>query len=235
MIDDTSATSVVTAAAFCPHPPLLIPALGAAEPVVVRDVAMAAVRWLAEQEIDRLVVLGAGETPRCFSAGAIGTFAGFGVDYTVQLPGPADPTAGRLPLSLAVGAWLLSQTVWSGSVIALECGPDGAVPAFPRGARDGLLVMGDGSARRSEKAPGWLDPRAFDFDHAVGTALGSGDVAALAVDLVLGAELLAAGAPAWSAASRLLAGRQWEANVCYDDAPYGVGYLVATWQARQRP
>ncbi len=73
----------------------------------------------------------------------------------------------------------------------------------------GLLVMGDGSARRTEKAPGWLDERAAGFDAAASAALAAGDPALLARGAIceLGAQLLAAGAPAWRAASRLLAGR----------------------------
>jgi hypothetical protein len=40
--------------------------------------------------------------------------------------------------------------------------------------------MGDGSARRSEKAPGHLDPAAAPFDAAVAAALAAGDTTALA-------------------------------------------------------
>jgi hypothetical protein len=218
----------VVAAAFCPHPPLLVPAVGAAEPVSVRAAAVAAVQWLCEQPFDQLVLLGSAEVASVFAEGGVGSFAGFGVDFAVRLPGATG--ASRLPLPLAVGAWLLSEVGWSGPVVGMTSDPGGALPAAATSGSVGLLVMGDGSARRTEKAPGWLDERAAGYDQAVRAALAGGEPGALAVDLALGAELLAAGAPAWVAAARLLAGRRWNAQVSYDDAPYGVGYLVATWQ-----
>jgi hypothetical protein len=222
------AVTEIAAAAFCPHPPLLVPAVGAQEPVAVRAPALAAVRWLVDQSIDQLLLLGSGEAATLFPAGAQGSFAGFGVDFTVRLPG--GPSVSQLPLSLAVGAWLLSEVGWTGPVIAVSCDAAGELPAgVATTGRIGLLVMGDGSARRTEKAPGWLDERAGDYDAAVSTALADGEPKALDSDLALGAELLAAGAPAWAAAAGLLGGRRWHATVSYDDAPYGVGYLVATW------
>ncbi len=172
-----------------------------------------------------------------WGAGARGSFRGYGVDAQVQLPGgPANGgNETPLPLPLAVGAWLLDEAGWRGPTTGVTCDPRGALPQ-PLAALFadpvGLLVMGDGSARRTEKAPGWLDPRAAGYDAAVSAALASGDPQQLSTDLALGADLLAAGAPAWHAASRLLSGPVWSAGVSYDDAPYGVGYLVATWSAR---
>ena len=89
--------------------------------------------------------------------------------------------------------------------------------------------MGDGSARRTEKAPGWLDERAAASTPRSARRLRPGIPSALAVDLALGAELLAAGAPPWAAAAGLLAAGAGTARLSYDEAPYGVGYLVATW------
>jgi hypothetical protein len=223
----------VIAAAFCPHPPLLVPAVGAGEPVAVREPAIAAVQWLCDQGIDRIVLLGSADTATLYPDGSAGSFLGFGVDYTVRLTGPESSPV--LPLSLTVGGWLLQEAGWNGQVVAVSCDPSGVLPAeIPASGRVGLLVMGDGSARRTEKAPGWLDERAAGFDAGVSRALSEGNPEALAGDLVLGAELLAAGAPAWSAAAGLLAGRTWRAGVSYDEAPYGVGYLVATWSIPAR-
>ena len=222
----------VIAAAFCPHPPLLVPAVGAGEPVDVRQAAVAAVRALVAQPITRLVVIGSGASAAGFPSGATGSFAGYGVDLTVRLPGGTGappPEVARLPLSLAVGAWLLAEVGWSGPATALACDPAGRLPAWEPADGDGLLVMGDGSARRSEKAPGWLDERAASYDAAVRTALADGNPDGLVTDLGLGADLLAAGAPVWSAAAQLLAGVRWAGQVGYDAAPYGVGYLVANW------
>jgi hypothetical protein len=95
----------------------------------------------------------------------------------------------------------------------------------------GVLAMGDGSARRTEKAPGHLDPAAAGFDAAVATALATGDPGALAaLDPVEGARLLAAGVPVWRSVGAALDGRPVVAQLRYDDAPFGVGYLVAEWR-----
>ena len=95
----------------------------------------------------------------------------------------------------------------------------------------GLLVVANGSATRTEKAPGHFDERALGFDAAIGTALADGDPAALAtIDLALADEL-------WALPDadvlRTLAddvGPVTSARVDYDDAPYGVQYWVVRWQ-----
>ena len=97
----------------------------------------------------------------------------------------------------------------------------------------GLLLAANGSARRTEKAPGHFDARAEAFDAAIGTALASGDVAGLAaIDLDLAAELWTGDdAAAFVALGRRLAGREvTDVFLDYDDAPYGVQYWVVRWQ-----
>ncbi|HWJ09765.1 MAG TPA: hypothetical protein VNS46_10340 [Nocardioides sp.] len=79
----------------------------------------------------------------------------------------------------------------------------------------GVLVVGNGSAKRTEKAPGHLDGRAAAFDDALR--------ADFAADPVLAGEL-------WADTACLtelppLA----EAEVLYDAAPFGVQYWVAVW------
>lgn len=94
-----------------------------------------------------------------------------------------------------------------------------------------LLVVADGSARRGEKAPGHLDPRAHGFDATIGEALRRGDPAALAVlDQDLGAQLLAGGVPAFRALGALLGDRRVQTGVDYDADPFGVQYWVVRWQ-----
>jgi hypothetical protein len=114
-------------------------------------------------------------------------------------------------------------------------GPGGAVDGDALALPDApaYLVVGDGSARRTERSPGYVDPRAEPFDAAVAAALADGDAGALRdLDPVLGADLLAAGVPAWRAVGDALAGRRYEADLLYDEAPYGVGYFVAVWEGR---
>ena len=89
---------------------------------------------------------------------------------------------------------------------------------------DGKLVVANGSAKRTEKAPGHVDERAEAFDEALGAALRAGDLAGL--DLSLADEL-------WADVAGLdaLAGlRATDVQVDYNDAPYGVQFWVVRWQ-----
>ena len=84
-----------------------------------------------------------------------------------------------------------------------------------------MLLVGNGSAMRSEKAPGHLDERAAGFDAALLAWLrGTGS----APDAVLAREL-------WADVDALLAWEHGftEPDVLYDDDPFGVRYWVLAW------
>jgi hypothetical protein len=127
--------------------------------------------------------------------------------------GYAGPRAAR-------AAW---QAATSAECVALGEAVAGLAP------RVALLVVGDGSARRSPAAPGYFDERAESFDVSAEAFLRAGDMAGLAsLDPGLAAELLATGRAAW----QVLAGavgldRRAPAEVLYADIPFGVSYLVA--------
>ncbi len=87
-------------------------------------------------------------------------------------------------------------------------------------------MVGNGSACRSEKAPGHLDERAAAFDAALGAALASSDGKWL--DLGLGDSLLAS--LDGIADLRAVLPDGLEAIVDYDDDPFGVQYWVMRWQ-----
>ncbi len=223
---------MISAVAFCPQAPVLVPDVArgaAAELDVLRAACRTAIGRLAAPG-RQLVLLGGGERAAAHGPTSRGSFAGFGLDLEVALgsdePGPTD-----LPPSLAVGAWLLRDA------LGPDCGAvgwtiAGGIAVDPPRDEVGLLVVGDGTARRSVRAPGYLDGRAAHYDDTIAAALAGGDPAALsALDPHLGAALLAAGVPAWRGVGELLAGTSWQAEVLYDDAPYGVGYLVASWTA----
>nr|WP_241733029.1 hypothetical protein [Aeromicrobium phoceense] len=109
--------------------------------------------------------------------------------------------------------------------VLAAAGFDGAVDADA----EVLLVMANGSAKRSEKAPGHFDERALDFDDTVDLALRSGDGARLAaLDATLGADLWASGIKTLTALGEGLDGR-WQVSVPYADAPHGVLWWVAAW------
>jgi hypothetical protein len=111
----------------------------------------------------------------------------------------------------------------------------GATPAIGGPQRQAMLVLGDGSASRTPQAPGHFDDRAEPYDAAVARALATADTAALAgLDPELSRELHVAGLPAWKALADAAAASEaeYDADLLYDEAPYGVGYFVATWLAR---
>ncbi len=101
-------------------------------------------------------------------------------------PAPGGNAPG-LPLSVGLGARLLNQAGYRGRLIlqsiaedepTAQCAALGA-RLTTESDRVALLVMADGSARRSRKAPGYLDERSVPFDAAVERAIRSGDLAAL--------------------------------------------------------
>ena len=202
---------------------MIIPeiAAGAADDLAtLRSACDAAIAGLLVTQPDRIVVIGAGDldADRDESAGA--TFRPYGVDFHVGGDGA------ELPLSLAVGAWLLDRAGWSGPRTYSTGTPDVS-------GRVALLVMADGSAKRSTSAPGFLDDRAEAFDASIATVLAEGDAEALSsLDVALGAELWAAGAPALRTLGKMTKGADIDASLRVDVAPIGVGYWVADWVLR---
>ncbi|MEU1376665.1 class III extradiol dioxygenase subunit B-like domain-containing protein [Streptomyces triculaminicus] len=238
---------MLVAAAVCPCPPLLVPevAAGAASELdALRAACLDAVAVLAAARPDRLVVVGPDDDQGrgTYSEGATGSFRSLGVDLGVRLgrddaeDGPQD---GReLPQSLAVAAWLLERTRWATPVVGLGVGErleTGRCLEAGRELADGagrvaLLVMGDGSACRTVKAPGYLDERAEPFDAEVARALGAADTAALAaLEAERAHELKAAGRAPWQVLAGAAEGAGLSGQLLYDEAPYGVGYFVASW------
>ncbi|WP_442933608.1 class III extradiol dioxygenase subunit B-like domain-containing protein [Micromonospora sp. CPCC 206060] len=159
--------------------------------------------------------------------------------------GAAEPdgVAERLPLSLLVGGWLVDRTAPDGPgagcrmvsvardepverCAALGAGLGASLPWA-------LLVMGDGTACRGEKSPGYADPRAEAYDDRVAAALAGADSDALLdLDPALATELKVAGRSAWQvlAGAVRAAGGAWRGDLSYHAAPYGVAYFVAGWE-----
>jgi hypothetical protein len=131
----------------------------------------------------------------------------------------------------------------SGSDAADPAGAEGSIAAAPAGGGGpmhggagavpqrpvGLVVMGDLSACRTERAPGGFRPEAAAFDGSVVEAIRNGRPERLLdLDPALAAELLVAGrVPLQVLAGALEDGPAMHGQVLYEDAPYGVGYLVA--------
>jgi hypothetical protein len=237
---------VIVSAVLCPAPPLLARALTGQTIVLpeLRDACAVAVARLAAARPDVIAVVGADTETRTWDPACRLDLAA----YAPALGRPAlgVATAPGLPLALGIGGLFLDAAGYqgprayqgvSGAAAPDECAGLGRALAAAA-PRVGLLAMGDGSARRSASAPGYLDERAEPFDAALERALRDGDLTAiLALDPVLAAELLADGRAAWQVlAGALLQGSPtpgaapgglWS-QVGYCDAPLGVGYLVAT-------
>jgi hypothetical protein len=224
----------VVAAAVCPHPPVLIPevATGAAPDLDdLRTTCLNAIDTLSTAT--SILVVGSGRAGT-YDASAGGSFGAYGAPGVRIGSGPA-----VLPLSLAVGGWLLEQSKAAGLprtywAVPADTAPDECLRLGREIAdgndRVGLLVMGDGSARRSEHSPVHLHPRAEIFDTTVAKAFQHKDLDVLAaLDPDLAAELQAAGRAPWQVLAGALEGTPLSGELLYEAAPYGVGYFVASF------
>ena len=235
---------MLVAAAFCPAPPLLVPAVAsgaAAELDAVRRAVDQATRDLRAAQPDLLVVVGDG--PRGdHPGGSVGSLAGFGLDVTVALgSGRAGNRGPTLPTSLTVGAWLLAHSGWSGAVTGVSVPPDLATPlsvelgeaVSARAQRVALLVLGESSARLDARAPGAFDPDAPLVHAGLSTALATVDrPVLLGLDEPTASRLMISGRVPWQLAVGASLAVTLRGRVIADEAPYGVGYLVASWTSR---
>ncbi|SHK24114.1 Catalytic LigB subunit of aromatic ring-opening dioxygenase [Pseudonocardia thermophila] len=227
--------------AVVPEPPLLVPQLatGAAEETAdLRAAVLAAGRRLASASAEWIVVGSDAGGRRSVGADARGTFAGFGADVVVGMsPGAAGPVDPELPLPLLIASWLaeglgvtLRGELVAPDTPARECAALGTELAR---ATTALLVVGDGSAKHTEKAPGYFDERAHAYDAAVADALAAGDPAALAAavaDPGPAAELWVSGRAPWLVMAGAAQGAAWRVERGYSAAPFGVHYHVAVWE-----
>lgn len=215
------------AVAFCPCPPLLVPEVAAgaaAELDELRAACALAVGTLVARRPRRILVVGAGDPAGSWGTHAGGSMRPYGVD--VRCGGPQD----SLPLPLTIGAYLLDVRGWTGDRAYVAASGHETLPSDDGEA---WLVMADGTAKRTDTSPGYVDERAIGFDARLARALADGDPAYLAgLDLALAEDLWCAGAPAWRVVGRSLAAHGVrESDLLAEQAPYGVGYLVATWLA----
>lgn len=233
---------MLAAAALCPAPPLLARELTGADPVVpeLRQACLDAVTALRDSEPQLVVVIGvADQTCQWDPAG--------GLDLAAFAPALAirgDRPAVSLPVSLGLGALLLDQAGYTGprelhSVTeddpAGECAALGDRLARLR-SRVALLVMADGSARRTLQAPGYLDERSAPFDDDVARAIAGPDLTVLlGVDASLARELMATGRPAWQVLAGAARGLRSVSQARYRDDPFGVCYLVVSITCTARP
>jgi hypothetical protein len=200
-------------AAVVPMTPLLVRSeSGLADPVAdLREAAVEAVRDLAAAR-DRLLVL-------C----PVGV-AGAPEEYSWPSGRP-----GSGPLSVQVAQYLLDLAGVPREVA--EMSPRSVSLGAPKGQLGrgtGLLVLGDGTARRSQAAPGHIDERSFPFDDLLADALAAGDGSELAsLDQDLATELMVTGRHTFADLGRLIPAA--DGDLRHRDDPFGMTYFVAVW------
>jgi hypothetical protein len=244
---------VLIAAALCPAPPLLAREVTGSDPVLpeLRQACLDAVTAVLGCRPGLVAVVGVADATRSWDVRAEldlspyapgadhGRLGAGSTDRGAPAPGGNAPS---LPLSVGLGARLLEQAEYRGRLIlqsiaedepAAKCAALGARLVM-ESDRVALLVMADGSARRSRKAPGYLDERSVPFDAAVERALRSGDVAALlAIDSGIARELMATGRAPLQVLAGALDDTPCSTQVRYRDDPFGVAYLVASLTAAE--
>ncbi|WP_223167960.1 hypothetical protein [Nonomuraea sp. SYSU D8015] len=218
---------MLAAAAVCPHTPLIVTALPE-----LRAACRTAIAGLLETGPDAVVVVGGAASTAAYDGDAAGTLRPWGLDVTA---GRGEPV---LPLSLTVGRRLLGERAPDAfqsvafDAAAEECRTIG-VKLAEAGERMALLVMADGSACLTPKAPGRHDPAAQAYDDLIAHALAAADAAALAGLDPAEADRLWAGG---RAALQVLAGAAgtgtYEGRLLMRAAPYGVGYFTGLWTWR---
>jgi hypothetical protein len=152
--------------------------------------------------------------------------------FLPEYAGQVDPVPEVRAASLVAAAWLADE----GPVTVVADDQGGRVGRHllaAAGAAEGegssYLVVANGSARRNDTAPGYLDERAVPYDAAVEAALRLPDCDALAgTDVPLGTALLVGNPDGLVRLGTLLRGAG-PALVDYADDPYGVQYWVMRW------
>jgi hypothetical protein len=227
----------LVAAAICPTPPLIVPQLAAgaaSELDGLRAACDAAITRVTAAEPEVLVAVGAGTTTGELPPPYRASFRPWGAPVQVTHGEPGGTQV--RDLALAVGLWMLARHELNSPVrvhaVAADADPDDCARLgrqLAGAGRVGLLVLGDGAACHGEKAPGYENPDAAPFDRDVRAAVDAGDPAGLrAIDAARAAGLRATGRAPWQVLAGAADGRSWRAESTYD-APYGVGYLVASW------
>ena len=247
---------MITSAALCPWPPLLVRELTGADPVLpeLRAACAEAVATLLRDGPEVVAVVGPGAATAPWPGDGRLNIAAFGPGATAADRAAAAGTADRptlppvpgtadrpvLPPAPGIGAYLLDQAGYQGGRLIWSVSADEPVAGCRKlgadlaggSARTALLAIGDGSARRGPRAPGHFDERADAFDSEVERAMRAGDLTALLdVDAALARELMATGRPAWQVLAGALEGMSGlAAEMQYAGDPFGVAYLVATFR-----
>jgi hypothetical protein len=128
-----------------------------------------------------------------------------------------------LPSAVDIGRWLLARNGSEHPLVVDVVDDERTTTTRP--SEVGLLVMADGSARRTPKAPGALHPEAQAFDREIAELLMTGREP----DLSRATEMWCTDAAAFTALLAATRGVRWQRELLHEEAPYGVAYFVASW------
>jgi len=200
---------MITGAALCPWPPLLVRELTGADPVLpeLRAACAEALATLLRDGPEVVAVVGPGTTTASWPGDGRLNVAAFGpgaaaadraevasrtadagsADRPARPAAPGTAQRPMLPPAPGIGAYLLDQAGYHGERLIWSVSADEPVAGCQKlgadlaggSTRTALLAMGDGSARRGPRAPGHFDERAAAFDAEVERAVRAGDFAAL--------------------------------------------------------
>ncbi len=232
---------MIRAAAFVPATPLLVPAVaqGAAPELDdLRAACGAALAVLVAAGCEEAVVVGSAPVTGACAPVAVGDLRTLGLDVHAALR-PGRPGPRQLSRALVLGVWLLDEYAPDLPRRALAAGiGDPADVLGAAGAetatgpaRTGLLVVGDGSAALREASPLSVREGAVAADREAATAVASADLRTIVSWAPRWSDRAGIeGRAPWQAAAGACASGGWRGTCTYDASPYGVTYLVATWE-----
>jgi hypothetical protein len=194
--------------------------VGTGEPVLPLSLTVG--RWLLEQA----GVLGPAVEAGGQGGGVVAGLAAGGVGGGVAGVAGGGGAAGGAPTVL------FQAVTWRAS--PGYCLKLGMVLA-ERAPRVALLAMGDACARPARQAPGVPDLVAEEYDEEVAEALAAADARWLArLDPARDEELVIAGRVAWQVLAGAAGGGRLDGRLLCMSAPYGVTYLVASWEEARK-
>ena len=198
--------------------------VGSGDPVLPLSLTVG--RWLLER---------AGILPAAGVLPAAEALDAAEVVDAAEVLAPASGSGGVVAGSVADGgAAGGSKPVVLFQAVALRASPGDCVKLglvlAERAPRVALLAMGDACARPAREAPGVPDLAAQEYDEDVAEALAAADARWLArLDPARDEELVVAGRVAWQVLAGAAIGRRLQGRLLCLSAPYGVTYLVASW------
>jgi hypothetical protein len=230
----------IVGAALVPAAPVLLPALSGREQpaAVVLNAALCVIRQLIDSAPAEVMVLA--EADRY---GVFDTSAPWGLHRLGGMPardsGDARATCGEpLPVPLAIGAALLRLAGWTGPVdyhaLDRSLSPEAAIEYGRKLSSStlpvGLLLLGNGSACCTDKAPGSFHSGAQAFNEALTSIIRTGDQTTVEQ---LSAEATAEQLSDIRLPLQVLAGADSPArlrgSIAYDEPFMGVHYICAAF------